>query len=159
MDEKHETIRLTIVAILFAIVFGIKQMDLKYDKISTKMSLDVISKSFIDLSMGIFIVYILGVALKYGYKSKLKFNYGFFYDFGVTTTILIVAWTVVLLSAIYVGSMFKDIYAVIIIVYLVSGLVFMISLKFIFKNLAAYFKNFEIFIDEKIKKIKNRIWG
>jgi hypothetical protein len=139
--ENKETFRVTILAGILAIFFGIKQAipQATFDTITLDFSLKFLANIFFQILLWIYILYFLILALNYGDKNKIKFKWiGALYDFIISLTVLVIFLTLALIGIILLVMHFPS--------YVQAGwktnllflIVFIIGAVFLTKNLSYY---------------------
>jgi hypothetical protein len=101
--DKQETMRITIMAGILAIFFGIKQsiIEQTFKEINMEFSLKFLSDIFFQLLLVIYLFYFLILALNYGHKNLIKPKWvGFLFDLIVTATIVIIFITLSIMGLI-----------------------------------------------------------
>ena len=104
--ENHETLRLAIVALLIAIIFGLLQIfpeGKTFENVSLGAILKAISLSALPITLPFFGIYVLLIAHNMRYKknkSLLKLQH-LFYDLGVFLTIFMTFLVLLLMGSVY----------------------------------------------------------
>ncbi|MEK6909338.1 MAG: hypothetical protein AABX23_04780 [Nanoarchaeota archaeon] len=164
--NNEETIRITIMAGILAIFFGIKQTitEETFEIINVKLSLKFVSNIFFDFLLWMYIVYFLVLALNYGFNNRIKIKYeGFIFDFITTSTIVLIFITLSLLGIIksvvafpeYIQAGWKTNFLI-----LASAV---LATIFFLRNMSNYFKKLTGLInpDNKMKESRGSLgfWG
>jgi len=145
MKENKETIRLMIMTLILAIFFGIKQ-SIPYDKtfefITIELTLKVISDVFFSTVLIIFILYLLSLALFFGYKNRFKPKiFEFLYDLAITLTIIIVLLAFAIIGVILLVMNFPNYVRPGLTTNLILGISILLVAIFFSKNLSIYIQN------------------
>ncbi|NQU99002.1 hypothetical protein HQ533_06080 [Candidatus Woesearchaeota archaeon] len=136
VNSKPVTLRVTIVAILVAINFGIMQY--LGDKVELQIFepvLKVIASVFTNIALIIFLLYIiaLGVANSHKLAFRKKVPHEFLFDFGISLSVLIVFISTMFYIGFYLASIFNNnIYFIFIYMTLITisgGVIFIILIS------------------------------
>lgn len=109
--KNQETIRITILAVILAIFFGIKQgiLQEKFDVINMDFALKFLSINFFQLLLLFYLFYFLILALNYGYKNLIKPKWqGFIFDFIITFTIIVIFLSLAIMGTIQLVIFYPD---------------------------------------------------
>jgi len=106
-----ETTRMTILAGILAIFFGIRQSipETTFEVISMEFSLKFLSTMFFQILLWVYLIYFLILALRHGHKNLVKPKWtGFLFDIIVTMTTMVCFLTVSVLGTIQLVTLFPQ---------------------------------------------------
>ena len=148
-----ETDRLTLLAVVTAILFGILQSPVKDVTTSLfELPLLIIAKVTFGTALAVLFVYCISLGMSWYYKNpvsdtKSSTYRGFVYDIGIAVIAMIVLMTFIT----FLGELLDKLFNTNFLIYIFALISFLLSLKIVFRVINGYFRN----TGEIMNKINN----